>query len=467
MKKSAKAIKRPLKRMNDAAEEGIIHGEVFGDDEIASEHAVETAFFPTMLQVTNESHVLAPIEGVINVEDLPTSLTDEAIEAVHQELFGDEEEEFPEIVEISIDDEVEEVEEVTSVLPQFNSVEPGVVTDVEDVSGEPASDIVVDAVDVGIPEQEESDATPEDIERAKLMEEITQYVTLCGYMQDHLNRATNMTLVELREYAHAMRINSGGSVTVAQLLAETEEDFHRFISSEDVQRKVALAEAKGADFINVAQRIHRILGSDVVINGIRYAEYRDLVKLLIEHTAVVQRGVTAFADILRIEVPERLDLGGKTMPVVEGMPLNTKSTLYILNLVANNIRVWHASSVQADELVKRMNAEIEVYKKTIQRQADENKALHQRVENIRKEYNTRMGDVHSWVLKHPRGFLGKKYFDEPLAYSNLTFYTNIEDALHMKSRISADDLAQRVFERKSEKFTQNIEFEVLSVILAK
>lgn len=484
---SVKAIKRPLKRNTTqvAQEDGIIEGQIFTDEDVVTGRLVDEtgalySTIPSMMGISiGDELVPRPIAGVFAVEDLPTSL---------EGGMTDEEEDFTLPGEIEIagpDDDDETDASFAGAMDMAGDTQPAIISTLTEEGrtlAEQAGDVAeqLQAAGIAVPEvssemteeEQEEDAEleaevdDETRQRKELMHEITELVTICGYMQNHIDRAQFMTLSELKEYVHTLRINSGGSVGVARLLAETEEDFHKFVASEEVQRKIALVEAKGSDFINVAQQISRVLGSDVVINGVRFAEYREMLRILTEHTSIVQRGITEFADILRIEVPERLDLGGKTMPVVEGMPINTKTTLYILNVILNNIRSWRASSAQADELMKRYKNEAEAAKKALERQVEENKALHQRVESIRKEYNQRMSDVNSWILKHPKGFLAKKDIDEPLSFKNLTFVEVLEDAIHLKSRIAADDLAQRVLERKP-KFSDHTEYTVLPVIVAK
>ena len=126
---SAKAIKRPLRRMAEtvAQEEGIIQGQVFTDDVLTGKLVDESNAgiddtIPALLEISvGDALVPRPIPGVIAVESLPTSLeselTDEAIEQVHAELFP-EEDEAPEFIEIAgePEDEVSISQGVVSTL---------------------------------------------------------------------------------------------------------------------------------------------------------------------------------------------------------------------------------------------------------------------------------------------------------------------------------------------------------------
>ena len=475
MSKNAKAIQRSLKNMvTKPQEEGLIQGQVFSD---------ETEAHPTRDITSRDTGILTG-----SGESDSQEIAKQAEDSEDTEELG-----FLETVEISIPGgiNVEHMPKSTEELASTLNREETVFVPVEgpmtmgpemilsgaaghgrSMVGELLAEEVTKQRDEVLPEmtpeeQEDFDEeteileegeSDEALERKQLIAEIEQFVTICGYRQEHINRAAFMTLPELRDYVYTLRINSGGSTSVAQLLADMEEDFHKFINSEDVQRKLALAEAKGANFINVAQKVQRILGSDVVINSIRHDDYPQLVRRLVTHVSVVQNAITQMADLMRLEVPEHLDLGGETVPVVEGMQLNTKSTLYLLNLVVNNMRAWHVSSRNAEELRDRYQKDAELAAKQVEKHVKDNRDMQQRVESIRKQFEGLVSNVKGFVLKNSKGYLGKKDDEKPLSFGNLTYRDHLQDAIWMTSKVAASDLAQRIFDRKS------IEFEVHPII---
>ena len=292
-----------------------------------------------------------------------------------------------------------------------------------------------------------SDEVIED-ERTTLLATLYQYVSTCGYSQDMLNRAKKLDLPALRDYVESTRVNSGGSLTVAELLAETEEAYAEFVSSPDVQRKAGLIEAKGRDFINMAQKMERVFGKDVVLNAVQHQEYHELLKTIVQHSSVVDRAISSIADILRIEIPERLLLGGETLPVVAGVQLNTKTVIYILTLLENNLRTWASNAAIADDLAKKARAEADAFAKLAGERQKLLNATQDEVREARQRHEKATSKVLGYAIMSDEGdYLCIDDEDKPRSLSNMAHTEDWQEAIIMGTHSKALDLAARASDR--------------------
>lgn len=324
----------------------------------------------------------------------------------------------------------------TAYTPTWKPVAPVEIEGVAEVADLPQQEDAPVKEDAGLVE-----ADP----RLALLAEIEQYVTVCGYTQAHIDRAHNMTLPQLHEYLASLRVSSGGSIQVAELLAEVEEAYAETLASEDVQRKLSLIEAKGADFLTLASRVHRALGSDVVVNGVRYQEYHELLKHLVRHSSVVSAHIVDIASLLRITIPEQLENGGTPIPVVSGMQLNTKATLYILSVLLNNMRSWAVSAANADMLAKTAQKQREEMEAFAALKVAQAKAAQDNLNTALAAHAAETSRVATYIVEDEDGkFLAKKHVDDPLSYKNLQFVDHPFDAIPLNSRLAAADLAERV-----------------------
>ena len=286
----------------------------------------------------------------------------------------------------------------------------------------------------------------EEDEHKQLIGELENLVTVCNYSQTVLRRASNMTLPQLREFLYTVRANSGGSVSVAELIADAERQYDEVTLSPNFINKMNLVEAKGRDFIAIAQRWQRVMGGDTLINGIRYQEYHELLKLLTRHSTAMEDALTDVADHLGILVPEKLLLGGEEFPVVSGAKLNTKVAIYILNLIKNNLRAWADDAATAtsqknaavEEASKQRDLAISRLKEINSKQVEINEA------RAKHERATRNVLGYAIVNTETQEYLCIADDDKPVAMNNLDFTPYFQEAILMTTRVKANDFESRV-----------------------
>lgn len=283
-------------------------------------------------------------------------------------------------------------------------------------------------------------------ERELLVSELEKLVSVCNYSQIVLRRASTMSTPQLREFLNTVRANSGGSITVAELIADTERQYDEITSSPNFINKMRLVEAKGRDFIAIAQRWQRVMGGDTLINGIRYQEYHELLKLLTKHSTAIEDVVTDIAEHLGILVPEKLLLGGEEFPVVRGAQLNTKVVIYILNLIKNNLRAWAEEAASAtnqrnaalEEASKQRDLAIARMKDIASKQAEINDA------RAKHDRATRNVLGYAIINTETKEYLCIADDRKPVTMKNLDFTPYLQEAILMTTFGKASDFESRV-----------------------
>lgn len=298
---------------------------------------------------------------------------------------------------------------------------------------------------------------PTETSRDALLKELSQLATYCGLTKRALEQAKSLSDVELKEYVSLQRRMAGGSLDTAALIADTEDTYAEFIHSELTKRKLGILEAKGHDFLRVAQHMSRVLGQDVAISGMRFRDYHEMLKHFVEHCAVIDGALSTLAAVLGIEIPNDylLSEAGST-PVIPGQALSTKAAAYIINVVLNNIQFYSNHSAQMHHTNERLSDEVRKLTAQVAAAQEHERDTISRVEKVVEQVQASLNNVVTYVILRDKQFLAKKDPESKLSVKNLTFVDDLRDALFFNTRHSAMDLICRVDGRLGDLVAQRL-----------
>lgn len=280
--------------------------------------------------------------------------------------------------------------------------------------------------------------------REDKLQELADLVTSCGYSNKMLRAACNMTDEELDTYLRLQRINSGGTVTVAELIAETENFYDEILASPVMQKRIALLEEKGADFRNLAVKLSNLLGGDVVIGGVKYLEYRELLTHLVKYVTLLEGMVSDIAAQLAIDIPvDTLLPNGEKIAIPNGFPVSGKPAVYVLHSLLVNLKFFaqHSSFMEERHKIEQeRGAALEQSNLALRRQTEN---LTSTLIDIRDKEESKYTVV-GFVVANNDGFIGIDDLDERVSIMNLMNTHNVADAITFDSKLTASDFASRI-----------------------
>lgn len=295
----------------------------------------------------------------------------------------------------------------------------------------------------------ESFADEHVVAREALIAELTQLVTICNYSQQVLRRAETLPLPQLKEYVATVRRNSGGSVSVASLIDQTQAQYEAALLTESTMRKLAMVDAKGNDFIKIAQNYQRVMGTDIVVHGTRHQEYHELLRTLTKHTSAIDLAITHMAERVGVLVPENLLLGGERYPVLDGAQINTKVAIYILNLISENLRVWAEDADMAQKARRAAEDAATKSRAALEQKHRELVSKNEEVQVARAKHEKATSNVLGYVITNDDGdYLCIKNENKPISMGNLTFTSVLQEAIIMSTKSKADAMESRVSDYK-------------------
>jgi hypothetical protein len=206
-----------------------------------------------------------------------------------------------------------------------------------------------------------------------------------------------------------------------------------------------MVDAKGVDFIKVAQNYQRVMGTDIVVHGVRHQEYHELLRTLTKHTSAMDGAITSIAEDLGVLIPEKLMLGGTKYPVLDGAQINTKAAIYILHLIKSNLRAW-ADSADASQIARiAAQDEVAIIKASLIQKNREVSSKNEEVQAARAKHEKATSNVLGYVIINDDGeYLCIKNEKKPLTITNLTFTNVLQEAIIMQTKGKAEAMESRV-----------------------
>ena len=456
---------------------GFVVGNVLSEDsndtsevivvETSSPNATFTVEFPDLESQVEEE---TPEEITEDDEDNEESIDPEVIEE-GEETEDDYEEDVASIeiddVDSELDDEVIEVDDEVDETEDIEEAEEEPVIseaaqDFADLIGQGASsdeetevpEVTIIAGDdtITINEGEievvgNDGELKDDSEREAVIAEIQQYLPPGRLVNNDVFK--NMSVEDLNNHLKMLSLNNGGSPAASKILKEIEEEYKVLIDSPDTKRRLALLEQRGSDFHKMAQKISKILGNEVAVKGMRYQEYHELLQHLTRSSTVIFKEIAAAADYMGIKMPiDELVPSMGSIPIMEGMVIDEKTAMYVLRVLLRQVEHWHHAC-----LLLQQNFDDDSKEKTTLKDRLEyvSKQLKEEVEtrdsmlqNIRQSF-IEMPEFYIYVTGG--GFLALKDEDEKLEVKNLTFTSDIREALFLNSKKAAERIIEVISEK--------------------
>ncbi len=286
----------------------------------------------------------------------------------------------------------------------------------------------------------------EDIRR-RLLEMAAQYHPI-----GKLSKTTpydKMTISQLEDHVELLRINNGGTPIAAKILTDIQNDYRELLSSDEVRRRLAIVEAKGARFVEIAQKLERLIGGEITVKAMKFEEYHSLLKTLSSALTIISFEITKQAELLGIKLPiDELATSIGDVPVIEGMPLDEQSIMYILRNMTASLEHWHNIALSLRSNIQKLEATVATQQQVIEAQKIKlNEDAVQRNQFI-QSYTDKFTEIEKYFIKASfnNGFLALIDPDEKLNKKNLTFTADIREALFLTNKRAA----QRIIEVLSE-----------------
>lgn len=379
-----------------------------------------------------------------------------------------------EIEEGSIDDDIDSPLDVligredgsTVTVDQYIDEIFGVKND------EPMTPETLELVDDIISKQIEAAKTVEEAsaDRPKVREEtLTELRAMYGLLKiPYLETSWGlMTDIQLQEQLYLVKSCSGGTITMATLIKQTEDDYNRLVNSDAMKSRMKLLEQKAADQAKMIQTFTKMFGNDVVIQGAKSKDYHDMLKSAVSYIVSLTGHVNMIAEQLGITLPvEEYMPNGKHVPITENTPADPRVYMYVLNVFRSHL---DKLDIQANNLNKQ-NSDNQKYIKRLEQHVkllkDQQESTNREIERERTEFLRRLGNSSYCIIKDAKGNILRKIDNEkPLTHPNdLDLRGTINTALFLTSERAAENLAERLM---STRRFRNREFSVFNVSIVK
>tara|TARA_B100001146_G_C16187099_1_gene437377 strand:+ start:1137 stop:2375 length:1239 start_codon:yes stop_codon:yes gene_type:complete len=221
------------------------------------------------------------------------------------------------------------------------------------------SDIVTEILQVAHEVVEDEEEKPS---REEMIETIKSYHKMVNipFLESAINMYTDEQLVD---HLKLLDANNGGSWDMASAIANATSDYKRFVESELLNSKLKLIDKKSMDYVAVAQRITKALGSDAVVQGVKIGDYHTLLRNLAKNYSVLFDKVLQLGESLGIRIPENVfDNEDGDVPVVEGMPHNPKIALLVLNVFLAHVDKFYTVNQAINDTNKRLSDQLATVK---------------------------------------------------------------------------------------------------------
>lgn len=264
------------------------------------------------------------------------------------------------------------------------------------------------------------------------------------YVRETWDNLPTQRLIDLLDI---VKKDNGGSIEVATLIRQTEDDFATYLNSDIMKSRLRFIDQKGSDYAKVAQKLSDMMGNDVVISGIKVKEYHQLLKDYTKVLVSIFQKINDIAEYCNIDIPVNLNFpNGAKIPVLKDMPLNVDIAMYVLNVVKVNIgrAIYHSQF--AKEELPRAHTHIEHLKNQLKVSKQNYEGALKEVENVRAETRKMLGDSSYWIIKDDSGNIIRKK-DPEKALENprdLDLKGTIDTALFITTARSAEILVERL-----------------------
>lgn len=245
----------------------------------------------------------------------------------------------------------------------LTGIDPSLLIDDEDEAENMA---LVPASGEVAPETEDDDT-----ERDELLEKLKACYPR-SVVEKEIVRLANLPIDKLRIIVETTIASTGGSFDTAKLIQEVEETYARITQSEVFQRKLAVVESRGSNYIATVQRIERLAGTDIVTQHLKFEEFMGLVKALIRNVEAVHSTILAIAEEENMWLPpENVFKKDDAIPLIPGIPADPRVIGFVLSALHSNLKGYHGQAVAANDINRKLLIQIEGLKSDLARSRQE------------------------------------------------------------------------------------------------
>lgn len=258
---------------------------------------------------------------------------------------------------------------------------------------------------------------------------------------------SSLPLSRLQDLLTLAMAENGGSIDVAKIIRNTNDEYNDFLKSDDMKVRLRLLEQKGSDYATMIATLTKMLGNDVTIKNARTTEYHAMLKNATTFITTMSSKIMQMAESMGLTIPANEFMPTKDhVPIVEGLPSDPRVLMYVLNMFYAMIDKIHVQAEYAKDELRKAQTHIHTLQER-EKRLQEQLAVAVRAETeIRNDYETRIRNSSYYIIKDDHGRIVRKIDDEkPLeTVADLDLRGTIDTALFFTSKSAASELAERM-----------------------
>ncbi len=256
-----------------------------------------------------------------------------------------------------------------------------------------------------------------------------------------------LSLPHLKDLLSLATAENGGSVDVAKIIRQTQEEHDTFIKSDIMKSRLRLLEQKGADYSNMMATLSKMFGNDITIKNAKTTEYHAMLKNATMFITTLSGKILQMAEKMGMTVPTDEFLPTKDhVPIVEGLPSDPRVLMYVLNVFYSMIDKIHMQAEFAKIELRKATQEIATMREREKRMQEQLAAATRAELEVRQDYENRIRNSSFYIVVDDAGRIVRKI--DPLkeleTVSDLDLRGTIDTALFFTSKSSASELADRM-----------------------